>query len=290
MSQTVSMKRLLFLVPLLLLQGCFQRIAVRSMGDIMDYGFEAFNEESDLQIAQDALASNLKLIEALVKADPENEKFLLYAAQGYNAYGLGFAEDDSVERAREFYLRARAYGMRILERNAAFKEAENKGIDEFSKALESFSKDDVPAVFWTASSWFSYINISRSDVAALAGISRARAMMEFVLRKDPTFYYGGAYLFLGAIEGTTPPLVGGKPEKAKEYFDKCLSLNDGKFLLADLYYAQTYAVQVQDQTLFETLLNTIDTTSINILPEARLPNAIAKHKAKLLRAKMNELF
>ncbi len=260
------------------------------MSDIMDYGFQAFNEESDLIIARQALASNLKLIEALIKADPTNDKFLLYATQGYNAYGLGFAEDDSVERARMFYQRAMAYGMRILERNAAFKAAEDKDLTEFTRAVQTFSKDDVPALFWTASSWFSYINISRTDVAALANISRASAMMEFVRKNDPGYYYGGAYLFLGAIEGSTPAMLGGRPDTAKKYFEHCLALNGGKFLLADLYYAQTYAVQVQDQTLFESLLKKIDDASIDILPEARLPNAIAKQKAKLLRSKMNDLF
>ncbi len=284
------MKRLIFLVPLFLLQGCIQRLAVRSMGDIMDYGFEAFNEESDLQIAQEALASNLKLIEALIKADPQNEKFLLYAAQGYNAYGLGFAEDDSVERARVFYLRARDYGLRILRRNTEFRQAEDKGLAEFTKALETFSKDDVPALFWTASSWFSYINITRTNVEALAAIPRATAMMEFVLRTDSSYYYGGPYLFLGAIEGSTPQALGGHPEKAKEFFEKSLAISGGNFLLTDLYYAETYAVQVQDQSLFDSLLTRIDSVSIDILPEARLPNAIAKHKAKVLRAKTNELF
>jgi len=285
------MKRLILIVPILLaFEGCIQTLAVRSMGDIMHYGFEAFNEESDLQIAQEALASNLKLVEALIKADPGNEQFLLYAAQGYNAYGLGFAEDDSVERARLFYMRAKDYGMRILERNARFKTAEDKNLDEFTRALQSFSKDDVPAVFWTASSWFSFINISRTDVEALAAIPKATAMMEFVLKNDSTYYYGGAYLFLGAIEGSTPPMLGGNPEKARQYFEESLAINGGKFLMADLYYAETYAVQVQNQELFESLLKKIDDASIDILPEARLANAIAKHKAKLLRAKINDLF
>ncbi len=285
------MKRVFFFIPLLfVLQGCIQTLAVRSMGNIMDYGFQAFNEESDLQIAQEALASNLKLIEALIKADPANEKFLLYATQGYNAYGLGFAEDDSVARARVFYLRAKNYGMRILEKNNAFKQAEDGSLTDFTRALQSFSNDDVPAVFWTASSWFSYINITRTDVAALAAISRATAMMEFVLQHDSTYYYGGAYLFLGAIEGSTPAMLGGRPEKAKEYFEKSLAISGGRFLLADLYYAETYAVQVQDQPLFESLLNRIDSASVDILPEARLPNAIAKQKARLLRAKMSDLF
>lgn len=285
------MNRLLALAPIVfLLEGCIQTLAVRSMGGIMDYGFETFNEESDLQLAQQALGSNLKLIEALIKADPDNEKFLLYAAQGYNAYGLGFAEDDSIQRARMFYLRAKNYGLRILEKNSAFRDALNRDLSTFTNALESFTRDDVPAVFWTASSWFSYINISRTDVSALADISKATAMMKFVLANDPEYYYGGAYLFLGAIEGSTPQALGGRPEKSKEYFEKCFSVSGGKFLLADLYYAETYAVQIQDQNLFEALLAKIDTASIDILPEARLPNAIAKHKAKLLAAKINELF
>jgi tetratricopeptide (TPR) repeat protein len=285
------MNRLILFVPLVfVLEGCIQALAVRSMGDIMNYGFEAFNEESDLEIAQEALASNLKLVEALIKADPDNDKFLLFAAEGYNAYGLGFAEDDSVERARLFYLRAKRYGLRILEQNTAFKEALNKDLTSFTRALQSLPAEDVPAVFWTASSWFSYINITRTDISALADISKATAMMEFVLRRDSTYYYGGAYLFLGAIEGSTPTMLGGNPAKAKDYFERSLAMSGGKFLLADLYYAKTYAVQVQDQELFESLLKRIDDASIDILPEARLANAIAKHKAKLLRAKMNELF
>lgn len=285
------MKRLIFIVPIVfVLESCIQTLAVRSMGDIMNYGFEAFNEESDLQIAQEALASNLKLIEALIKADPGNEQFLLFAAQGYNAYGLGFAEDDSVERARVFYLRAKDYGLRILEKHVAFKEALNKDLATFSRAVQSLPVEDVPAVFWTASSWFSYINITRTDISALANVSKATAMMDFVLQKDSTYYYGGAYLFLGAIEGSTPQMLGGNPEKSKDYFERCLAISGGRFLLANLYYAETYAVQTQNQELFESLLKTIDETSIDVLPEARLANAIAKHKAKLLRSKMNDLF
>jgi tetratricopeptide (TPR) repeat protein len=275
---------------LILLEGCVQTIAVRSMSGIMDFGFQAFNEESDLQIARESLGGNLKLLEALIKADPENEQFLIFASQGYNAYGLAFAEDDSIERARVFYLRAKDYGMRILKQNRKFREALDKDDQTFRQALASLGKEDVAAVFWTASSWFSYINISRTDIAALADISKAAAMMERVLELDSNFYYGGAYLFLGAIEGTTPKMLGGKPEKSREYFEKCLSLNGGKFLLAKLFYAKTYAVQVQDQLLFESLLKQIAEAPTDILPEVSLANAVAKQKAKRLMEKTNDLF
>jgi tetratricopeptide (TPR) repeat protein len=273
-----------------LLTGCVQTIAIRTMGGIMEYGLETFNEESDLQLAEGALGSNLKLVEALIKGDPENEKLLLMAAQGFNAYALAFAEDDSVERARVFYLRGRDYAMRILTRNQRVKEALDKDLPSLQTALKTLSKDDVPAVFWTAFGWGSYINISRSDIGAMADLPKVLAMMEFVRDIDPQYYYGGPYLILGSIEGSVPRVLGGKPEKAKEYFERALAVNGGKFLLTYVYYAKTYAVQEQNQELFESLLTKVDEASPDILPAARLSNAIAKKKAKILRSRINDLF
>jgi tetratricopeptide (TPR) repeat protein len=285
------MKRIFFLISaVILFDGCIQTIALHSMGGILDNGLAAFNEESDLQLAHEALGSNLKLIEAMIKSDPENEQFLTFAAQGYNAYALAFCEDDSVERARVFYLRAKDYGMRVLMKNEKFKETLDGDITAFREAVKTFGKDDVPAIFWTAFSWGSYVNITRTDVAGLADLSKVQALIEFVAEKDPAFYHGGAYLFLGVIEGTTPRSLGGNPDKAKEYFEKCLAVNGGKFLMTQLYYARTYAVAIQDQPLFESLLKKVEDASPDIFPEARLANIIAKKKARKLLAQSNELF
>jgi len=274
----------------ILLTGCVQTMAIRTMGGIMDFGLEAFNEEGDLQLAGSALGSNLKLVEALIKGDPDNEKLLLMAAQGFSAYALAFAEDDSVERARLFYLRGRDYAMRVLTRNQQLKEALEKEPAALQAALKTLSKEDVPAVFWTAFGWGSYINVSRSDIGAMADLPKVIAMMEFVREHDPQFYHGGPYLILGSIEGTVPRVLGGKPEKAKEYFERALAINGGKFLLTYVYYAKTYAVQEQNQELFESLLTKVDEAPLDILPSARLSNAVAKKKAKLLRSRINELF
>jgi len=285
------MKRVFLLIAAaFLFEGCIQTIALYSMGGILDNGFASFNEESDLQIAHEALGSNLKLIEAMIKSDPENEQFLLFAAQGYNSYALAFCEDDSVERARVFYLRAKEYGMRVLMKNKKFKESLDGDITSFREAVKTFDRDDVPAIFWTAFSWGSYVNITRTDIAGLADLSKVQALIEFVAEKAPSFYYGGAYLFLGVIEGTTPRSLGGNPDKAKEYFEKCLALNGGKFLMTQLYYARTYAVATQNQLLFESLLKQVEEASPDILPEARLANVVAKQKARRLLAQENELF
>ena len=285
------MRRLIpILCTALLLQGCVQTLAIRTMGGIMDYGFEAFNEESDLLLAEDALGSNLKLLEALIKGDPENEGLLLLASQGYSAYALAFAEDESPERAKVFYLRGREYGLRLLGLNPKLRAALDDDAATLVSTLQSLSKVDVPAVFWTAFGWAGYVNIARTDLEALAALPRINAMMEFVLARDPGYYYGGGHLFFGSIIGSTPAVLGGKPARAKEHFEKALALNGGKFLMTHVYYAKTYAVQVQDKQLFESLLNTVDEVSLEILPEARLPNAVAKKKARILREAMDELF
>jgi hypothetical protein len=285
------MKRVVvMLTAALLMEGCIQTLALRSMGGILDNGLAAFNEESDVQLAHEALASNLKLIEAMIKSDPENEQFLLFAAQGYYSYAMAFCEDDSVERARVFYLRAKDYGMRILTKNKKFKEALNSDLQTFHEAVQSFTKDDVPAIFWTAFSWGSYANITRTDIAGLADLSKVQALIEFVAEKDPSFYHGGAYLFLATVEATTPKMLGGNPEKAKKLFDQCMSINEGKFLMTQLYEAKSYAVGTQNQQLFESLLKQVEDASPDILPEARLANVIAKLKARRLLAQENDLF
>jgi tetratricopeptide (TPR) repeat protein len=285
------MKRVFLLIAAaFMFEGCIQTIALYSMGGILDNGFASFNEESDLQLAHESLGSNLKLIEAMIKSDPENERFLLFAAQGYNSYALAFCEDDSVERARVFYLRAKEYGMRILVKNEKFKEAMDGDITAFRAAVKTFGREDVPAIFWTAFSWGSYVNITRTDVAGLADLSKVQALIEFVAEKDPWFYHGGAYLFLGVIEGTTPRSLGGNPDKAKEYFEKALTINDGKFLMTQLYYARTYAVSTQNQPLFESLLKQVEDASIDDVPEIRLANVVAKQKARKLLAQESELF
>lgn len=287
----MTFKRLAFLpIFLFATQGCVTQLAIRSMGGVMDYAFVSFNEEPDLKLAEQGLGGNLKLLEALIKGDPKNDQLLLYAAQGFTAYALSFAEDDSAERARALYVRGRDYALRILNENTTFKLALEKDDNAVRDALKSFGKADVPAVFWAALSWGSYINITRSETSALADLPKVLAMMEFVLEKEPGYYYGGADMFFGAIHASTPVVLGGKPEKAKAHFEKCLSLNGGKFLLAYVYYAKTYAVQIQDQEVFENLLKKVEEAQLDILPEARLANAVAKQKAARLRAQTSDLF
>ncbi len=273
-----------------LMSGCIQQIAINSLGVIMDNGFAVLNEEQDLELAEKSIPSNLKLLETIMKSDPDNAHYLLLASQGYSSYALGFVEDDNPDRARLLYLRGRDYGLKILARRHRFAQAQSKGMEDFRSALSEFSGEDVPAVFWTAVGWGSYIQWSLTDPAAIADLPKVEAMMQFVLDRDSAYYYGGAHFFLGTLYGSRSKILGGDPDRSLDHFQRCLKINHEQFLMTYVYYARSYAVQTQNQELFEQCLARVDSTSLNVLPEARLSNAIAKKKARLLRAKLEQFF
>jgi hypothetical protein len=273
-----------------LCSGCFQQIAVRSMGGIMETGFTVLNEEDDWELAEKSIPSNLILLETIIRSDPGNPKTLLLASQGYSGYALGFVEDTDPERARVLYRRGKERGLEILNRRSDLAAALPRGIDELRSALHSCSKDDAPALFWTAVAWAGEIEWSLTDPAVIADLPKVEALLQQVLTLDSTYYYGGAHFVLGTLYGSRPKMLGGDPERSIDHFRRSIALNNGHFLMASVYLARSYAVQVQDRGLFESCLTTVDTTSLNVLPAARLSNSIAKRKAHLLRAKINDFF
>jgi len=267
-----------------------QRWAVRSTQGILENGLEVMYEEDDLPLAEQAAASNLKMVEALIRSDPNNETLLLMASQGYSSFALGFVEDTDRQRARKFYARGRDYGLRILMHRKKFREAMDADLARFKAALQSFTRKDVPALFWTANGWGNWINLGLSDPEALAQLPRVRLLMRRVIELDETYFYGSAHLFFGALYGAMPKMLGGDPQKSKQHFDRCLQINGGRFLMTYVLYAQYYAVQIQNRQLFQSLLNKVVDSSLDILPEQRLANRIAQRKAASLLAKVDDLF
>jgi hypothetical protein len=60
--------------------------------------------------------------------------------------------------------------------------------------------------------------------------------------------------------------------------------------MADVFYAMTYAVQTQNRELFSALLQKVNESSLDLLPEQRLANAIAKKKGEKLLERISDLF
>jgi hypothetical protein len=275
---------------LLILTGCIRTIAVSTVGGIVDDGFGAFTEESDLAFAEQALPGNMKLLEVLLKSDSTNTRLLRLASEGYSSYALAFLEDTDKARAREFYERGRNYAFRILREDEDFARALDGTLEDLKGVLATKGQSDVPAVFWAAFGWGSAIYLNLTSPDAIGDLPKAEALMEFVARQDSTYYFGGADVFLGTLYGSKPKFFGGDPVKARAHFERALRIHRGEFLMTYVYYARSVAVQTQDEALFDELLTKVIRARPDALPGARLANQVAKRKAESLLSRKQEIF
>jgi hypothetical protein len=188
------------------------------------------------------------------------------------------------------YLRGRDFGLRILRQDRNLAQALDGSVDDLRAELAGCSPESVPAIFWTAFGWGNYINVTLTSPDALADLPRVEALMHFVASKDSAFYYGGAHLFLGVLYGGRSPLLGGNTDLSKQHFENALRINEGKFLLTYVYYARSYAVQTLNEEWFVELLTKVGEASLDVLPEMRLANAVAKRKAKALLDRRSDFF
>jgi len=279
------------LLFLIMMSGCsLQKFALKTTTGLFKYGIEALYEEPDLIIAEQAIASNLKLLDGFYIAEPRNKELLLMLTQGYASYSLGFVENKSVQRAQLFYLRARDYGQDLLRLTSAFKDSIPVKEANFLNNIARLKKEDVPALFWTAFAWAGWINLSKDNAQAIFDLGKVKGMMNRVLELDESFFFGSVHLFFGSIYGSLPKILGGDPDKAKAEFDRCLEINQGKFLLTYVYLARYYAQPTLDEALFDKYLKIVLQAPEDILPGYELITSIAKEKAQNLIVKKEDLF
>ncbi len=281
----------LTVVLLLSLNGCgIQRSIVRStMNPILEGGLDAMMAETNLEIAQTALASNLKLIEGMLRSDPHNSTMLLFAAQGYAAYALAFVEDEDPVAARDLYGRARGYANRWLIEEEGVDLMAIAALDEFETAVENLDEDSLPGIFWLGNAWGSEILNGLNDIVLVAKLPYAEALMRRTLEIDPSYYYGLAHLFFGGYYGARPRMLGGNPELATQHINEQIDLTDGNILLGPLFMVEfVYLKQLDEESARSTLQMILD-FEIESAPENTfLLNRVAQAKAKHLLAHLEE--
>lgn len=281
-----------------------KKIASDITAQIMRSGAPAFEMESDVEIAREAGLTMIKMIEAFQYDNPANKNLNTLLARSYANYAQGFLEyqlltskgvnevkyQKYLERTKMFYERGKQYGLRVLRGNGSFKSALNKDLDTFVKSLKGFGRSAVPQLFWTAMSWGGLINLSLDSPLAIAEFPRVEAIMQRVLMLDEHYFYSSPNLFFGYSLGSRPQMFGGNYEKSKAHFEAALSAYNRKFLMGLVYYAEVYAVQTQNASLFTTLLNEVLAADAAALPEARLANELAQRRARWLLENKEKFF
>ncbi len=278
-------------MAMLPLSGCSTgQLVARGASPLIDYGVAAMNRETDLELARASIPANLKMIEAMVLADPGNTAYRVQAAMGFYGYALGFVEADHPGRAVDLYRRAFDHAQAALARMGMTQAMLTGDAATFEQALARLDAQAVPALFWTASAWAKLIELQLDDPARLAELPRVEALMRRVLALDETYYHGGAHIFFGVYYGSRAPMFGGDFARAARHFDRAAELNQNRLLLVEVYRARYLLRQMGDQAAFHATLKHVLGAPPGSDPDLNLANALAKKEAAALLTQEEGLF
>ncbi|MCW8931355.1 MAG: TRAP transporter TatT component family protein [Gammaproteobacteria bacterium] len=291
----------LIICALIQLSACsMSQLTVRASMPMIEGGFSAMNQQTDLGLAESALPANISLIEGMLINDPDNDDLRLYAAQAYYGYAFGFIEDGFNEnntpiqanpaRAAALYKKGYHHAKHVLLSQGLTEQLLSGELEELQYAINELDIDTVPALFWAASCWAKSIDLNRDKAQNLAQLPKAVMLMQRVLELDEHYYMSGAHVFFGVYYGSKSPMLGGNYKLSEQHFSLANEANKNKLLIVKLLQAQYLERQRFNQQAFHDLLIQIQQASETLYPEQALINQIAKYKASLLLNKEEQWF
>jgi len=279
-----------------------KRMTTNVIGDISTAGMVAVESETDVGFAEESIPPLIKTLEVLRYGNTKDVTILALLAKAYGTYTFGFVElrilgtkdgsrehAEALARAKLFYSRGRDYGVASLKTNSSVKRAFDAHFSEFRKAVGSLGKKYIPALFWTAFNWANWINLNRDDPSAIVAMPKIQAMIDRVIELDPDFYYGSAHAFKGVLACSRPAMLGGDMDLAQQEFSVAMGLAPA-YLMTKVLYAQYFARQINDPSLFRKELTEVAASDPNALPEQALSNELAIRRAGILLKQEKRLF
>jgi predicted anti-sigma-YlaC factor YlaD len=279
--------------------GC-RTAALNLAADAVSGSGSTYASDDDPQLVAQAAPFGLKTMEGLLEKSPRHEGLLLSLASGFTSYGYAFVQADADladlngqleparagrERARKLFLRAREYGLRGLElRHEGLRAALLAGGD-LGPALARVEKRDVPLLYWTATAWTLAISDGKADMALVAQLPAAVAMMERALALDEAWDEGAIHEYFLSYEAAQ-----GRPEKAREHLARAMELSKGQKLGPKVALAEGVLVQAQDRAQFTKVLDEVLHADAEAVPRYRLANVLAQRRARALLAHADDLF
>jgi hypothetical protein len=280
--------------------GCdIGKLTVNTTSKVLVRAQPSLKQESDFEMARRAIPGTLKTVEGFHYVDPSNERLKKILAEGYCQYASAFIEDDwevalfaknfddadyHSKRATNAFLRCSGYALELLGKKWSRAVMDDP---EVLRALAAKAgKGSRDAMMWLAFGMAGAINQNKDDINMVAHLSKAKILFERILQIDEKHGHKDKalqalpYIAMGMLNTTMSKALGGKPEIGKEYFQKAISVTEGKYLLPKVLFAKAYAKQVQNKDLFRKTLIEVLQTDPAVWPDQRLANEVAHRRAR----------
>jgi hypothetical protein len=285
----------LFAAGLLALGGCdTAKLAADSTAALFGRAAPGVEQHWDYELVGKSFPASIIQLEGLLRVVPDNEVIGLSLVAAYVGYGTGWIEDrveiadfeDEWEEAD--YLRRRALVMYnrswdlskhfMRNRDPGFDEALKGGVDTLDAWLNAVftEKADAAIMLWAGASLGARINMGMEDMDTVADLPLAKVILNHSVALDPDFMFMIGQMTMATLAASEfPPDM----DRAKVLFDEVLEKTERRNLMVQMSMARYYAVNVGDHKLFRELLQEVLDAG-DVLPEARLSNAIARRRSE----------
>jgi hypothetical protein len=260
--------------------GC-GRIILHYTRPLFDDITRSFMQQQDVVLAEQGIPAYLLILDGLIEHSPKDKSLLLSGAKAYSSYTAAFVGDKDPERNRILAERAKEYAFRAFSLHSRkFAKTKDKPHSEFATYLHSFGERDVPYLYYVATCWAGWIQANSESWDAIADLPKVQSLIERVIELNEGFFYGSSHTFMGVLLTIRPPSLGGRPEEAREHFERALKLGQGRFLPSYVMYAKHYAKLVYEEKLFFDLLDKVLESPVDEVSELILINTLAQQQSR----------
>ncbi|MCX7817842.1 MAG: TRAP transporter TatT component family protein [Kiritimatiellae bacterium] len=248
----------------------------------------SLQRQRDAELVRDGAPSLILLMDGLAESSGRPAAALA-AARARVAYATAFLGREDRERARLMYARARDQALGVLSASGALRDPVASPIPQFEAQVARLGRRHVPALYTAAIAWLGWILNSDGAPEALAQLARPVAMMRRVAELDPDHDRGGVHLFFGIYCAVQPAGAGRDLAASRRHFERAQTVAGDGALMPRVAMAEYYARYAMDRELFDRLLAEVEAHADDP-PGLELPNALARRRARELRALADEWF
>jgi len=291
------------------------KLTVGTTAKVLVRAQPSLQQESDYQLAHDAIPGALKTIEGFWIVDPDNTDLIGILTEGYCQYGTAFVEDDwevakfakkldEIEhnnaRATHIFTRCLNYALKQLGERWQTELFETP--EKLALLLKDTGADKRNQMMWAALALGSIINHNLSRPETLSYVSTVKLILDRVLELDKAHlpqrpdYAALPHIAYGMIFSAGSAQVGGDAKQARAHFEAALQLTadaahpTGRLLLARTLMGYRVGVMTNDRAFFHDQLKQVLQTEPSVWPEQRLANEVAHRRARRYLSHEKELF
>jgi hypothetical protein len=286
-TRRILIRALPLTLILLLTSGCASMMSSAAIG-LADSLSNAALNQNDPETARAAIPAYMVLLDGILESSPDDPELLAAAATMYATYGAVFA--DSEIRASRLTTRARSYALRAM--CNTYEESCNwpeMNYDEFVASVQGVKAKHADILYSYGFASLVYLQAHSSDWNSLAELPEIEALFYHYFDIAGDNVTPSTHTYMGIMLTLRPPALGGKPEEAREHFEKAIALTNGRDLGAKVEFARGYAKLMYDRELHDRLIDEVLAAD----PEEHgltLSNILAQEDAVIMMEEADDYF